>query len=435
MTIRVDALDEECGIRVRDAAEGEAVALRTDRDPVPEPASTDEFEMPVDAAVEVDASELHAPVPVPPVFWRDGEVVHRATRGDAPRLPRGTYEVDFSPPAAKLYVRVEDAEPTAVFADDHAYLQFGGASRVVVGVRSHHEAPAATVTTTDDPRDLMAAVSTFGSALKTHSPDRSWPTLRGHPPAIERGDELDVPDEVAPPETGVTIEVPPDYGAIYTVAPLAYYLGATVEPASRPRLLADGQRHDLDADDLAGGVRSVLEHVFTLDCVVREAGIYPFRTTATDELEARAALDYERLFELPLAERTAAYLDVPRSATAGFWRGTTRRTSRRPRRTHRPSRFWWTNSPSCGAPRSGRAGRPDALAGRPPRGRRCARSVGRGRGDAVALRRRSGGRGDARAVVGRGISLAGRGEPDGRLVPPGVRVAAGRGPAGRPRGL
>ncbi|MGB9964592.1 hypothetical protein [Halobacterium hubeiense] len=318
MTIRVDALDEECGIRVRDAAEGEAVALRTDRDPDPEPASTDEFEMPVDAAVEVDASELHAPVPVPPVFWRDGEVVHRATRGDAPRLPRGTYEVDFSPPAAKLYVRVEDAEPTAVFADDHAYLQFGGASRVVVGVRSHHETPAATVTTTDDPRDLMAAVSTFGSALKTHSPDRSWPTLRGHPPAIERGDELDVPDEVAPPETGVTIEVPPDYGAIYTVAPLAYYLGATVEPASRPRLLADGQRHDLDADDLAGGVRSVLEHVFTLDCVVREAGIYPFRTTATDELEARAALDYERLFELPLAERTAAYLDVPRSATAGI---------------------------------------------------------------------------------------------------------------------
>ncbi|MCD2202926.1 hypothetical protein [Halobacterium sp. KA-6] len=318
MTVRVDALDDGPGIRIRDTSEGEAVALRTDCEPNLEPASTDGFTMPVDTAVAIDAGELHAPVFLSPIFWQDGEVVHRATRDDAPRLSRGTYEIDFSPPAAKVYVRVEDAEPTAEFVDDHTYLDFGDASRVVVGVRSHHETPAGTVTTTEDPRDLMAAVSTLGSALKTESPDRSWPTLRGHPPAIRRGDELDIPEAVAAPETGVHIEVPPEYGAIYTVAPLAYYLGATVESGTRPRVVADGQSFDLNVNDLPGSVRSVLEHVFTLDCVVRMAGVYPFRTTAVDELEERVELEYERLFELPLDERTAEYFEIPRSATEGI---------------------------------------------------------------------------------------------------------------------
>ncbi len=293
--------------------------LRTDREPNPEPASTEGFTMPVDAAFAVDADELHAPVITTAVFWRDGEVVHHRSReASADRLPRGTYEVDFSPPAVKLYVRVADAEPAAVFLDGHTYLDFGGASRTVVGVRSHHETPAATVTTTDDPRDLMRAVSTMGSALKTRSPDRSWPTLRGHPPAIERGDDLHIPGEITPPDTGVCIEAPPEYGAIYTVAPLAYYLGATVETGGRPRLVAAGETYEFDTADLAGDVRSVLEHVFTLDCVVRTAGIYPFEIAASDGLAERVTLDYERLFELPLGERTAEYLDVPRSATEGL---------------------------------------------------------------------------------------------------------------------
>ena len=319
MTIHVDALDGEHGLHVRDTVEGEPFPLYTDRAVDPTPASTDGFTMPVDAAVAVEARELRMPTFADAIFWRDGEAVHRAESGESPeRLPQGTYEVDFSPPDAKLYVRVEDAAPTTRFADGRSVLETEAATRMVLGIRSHHETPAGTVTTTDDPRDLMAAMSTFGSALKTQSPDRSWPTLRGHPPAIERGDTLNVPSAVAAPETGVRIEVPPECGAIFTVAPLAYYLGATIEPGSRPRIVAAGCSRDLCVDALAESVRSVLEHVFALDCAVRTAGVYPFRTTVVTELEERVALDYERLFALPLAERTAEYLEIPRSATEGL---------------------------------------------------------------------------------------------------------------------
>ena len=319
VTLDVDALDAAPGIRIRDTAEGEASTLSTDGPVSLSDASTGAFDVPVDTAVEVDATELHLPSIYDPSFRRDGEVVYHGDQyGANPRLPAGTYEVDFSPPSVKLYVRVEDAAPRCVYTDDHAYLDVGETTRVIVGVRSHHETPAGTVTVTDDPRDLMAGVSTFGSALKTLSPDRSWPTLRGHPPAIERGSVLDVPEAVTPPETDVRVEVPPAYGPIFTVAPLAFYLGASVEPGEQPRLVAGDAVREFDATALAADVQDVLEHVFTLDCVVREAGVYPFRTATGEELDDRVTLDYEAHFELPLAERTAAYLDVPRAATAGL---------------------------------------------------------------------------------------------------------------------
>ncbi|MXR22453.1 hypothetical protein, partial [Halobacterium bonnevillei] len=114
------------------------------------------------------------------------------------------------------------------------------------------------------------------------------------------------------------IEVPPAYGPIFTVAPLAFYLGASVEAGERPRLVAGDAVRTFDGDALAAEVSDTLEHAFALDSVVREAGVYAFRTEQAAALDAAVDLDYEALFELPLAERTAAYLDVPRSATEGL---------------------------------------------------------------------------------------------------------------------
>jgi len=319
VTIQFDVVDEGRTLRVRDTVESERFDLRVGTRIDPEPASVAELAMPVDRAVAFEASELHYPLRRPATFFRDGGVVHRTEDAASSEwLEAGTYEVDASPPGAKTYVKVCDAAVRVRFADNHTVLDVDPSARVVLGVRSHHEQPAGTVTATEDPRDLAAAVSTFGSALKTLSPDRSWPSLRGHPPAVELGTTLDVPDAVETPETGVTVEVPPEYGSIFTVAPLAYYLGATVELGTEPALHAAGRTRHFDPDGLAGAVRDCLGHHLVLDGAVRTAGVYPFRHEQADAVDERVDLNHERLFDLPLAERTAAYLDVPRSATEGL---------------------------------------------------------------------------------------------------------------------
>ncbi|SEW19841.1 hypothetical protein [Halobacterium jilantaiense] len=319
MTIQFDVEDEGHTLRVRDTAESERFDLRFDSRIDPEEASVDEFTNPVDAAVAFETAELHYPLRRPAVFFRDGEMAHRTEDAASSEwLDAGTYEIDASPPGAKTYVKVCGAAVRARFEDNHTVLDADPVARVVVGVRSHHEQPAGTVTTTEDPRDVMAAVSTFGSALKTELPDRSWPSLRGHPPAVELGTSLDVPSHVEPPETGITVEVPPDYGAIFTVAPLAYYLGATVEPGNESALHAAGRTVHFDRDALAADVRDCLEHCLVLDGAVRTVGAFPFWTEQTDAVDDRVDLDYEALFDLPLDERTAAYLEVPRSATTGL---------------------------------------------------------------------------------------------------------------------
>jgi hypothetical protein len=318
VTITFETVEDGRTLRVTDTAEREQFDLHTDRRIDPEPADTDAFTFPVDAAVEIEANELALPMYQAVTFFRDGDAVRRVDtpETDADWLDPATYEVDFSPPAAKTYVKVADAAARVSLDGNRTAVELDHATRVLVGVRSHHERPVETVTTTTDPREVMAAVSTFGSALKTLTPDRSWPTLRGHPPAVRLGDALDVPDAVAPPDTGVTVEVPPEYGAVFSVASLAYYLGATVEPGPEPVVTAAGTTHRLDGDSLATAAHDFLEHVLALDTAARTAGVFPFDHAQADRIDERTSLDPEHVFSLPVDERTAAYAAVPRTATA-----------------------------------------------------------------------------------------------------------------------
>lgn len=189
-----------------------------------------------------------------------------------------------------------------------------------VGARSLHRQPAATITVPDDPAALMRAVSTFGSGLKETSPERSWPTLRGHPPRIERGELLEIPSTVSSPQTDITIHVPPAYDYVYPVTPLAYYLGANVVPGETPRLTGgSGFVHTLDTERrFAEEVARVLKQVFLFDCVARGYGYFYMDLHERTVLEARSRIDvdFESVYEDPLAEQLRQYLSVPYSAVA-----------------------------------------------------------------------------------------------------------------------
>jgi hypothetical protein len=316
--VSVTTRDDGPGLEVVDHVERHRFSLWTDDRVVPEPAAPGRFRFPVDTAVAVRTTTVTVPSVVQTyVRDADGEMVAEVEQGSQTSLDAGPYDVEVCGPM-KIYLRVDG--PLTVGAGPLGIqVDLGAERRVLVGARSHHEQPAATVTTTEDPRDVMRALSTFGSALKTVSPERSYPTLRGHPPLVELGASLDVPEGLGPPDTGIEVVLPPSLGAIYTATPLAYYLGATIVPGTEPRLVADsGVDRALDRPSVERGVREALEHVFLLDCLVRTEGYYTVDLHERRRVEERPGLDvdFERLYDLPPAERLAAYFEIPHAELA-----------------------------------------------------------------------------------------------------------------------
>ena len=305
MSIDIDALSDRFGLTVTDHIEHTTFELYTDRPVSPTPSPTASHYFPVDRSVTVEAGWVEIPR-LAQVAVRDGEGTLLA-RGEDVSLPSGRYCVGITPAPTKLYLGFECAF-SAVADGGTTRIEFDEPAEVTLGFRSLHQAPAGTITTPTDPRSLMDAVSLLGSALKTLSPERAFPTLRGHPPLIEPGDAFRVPDRIDPPDSGVRIVVPPAYRALYPVVPLAYYLAAEVVPGSPARIEGDGWTHSL-APDIERRAADVLRQSFHFDCIARTEGFYPV------DLHERAAtaadLDWASLYEAPLAERLGTYLDVP----------------------------------------------------------------------------------------------------------------------------
>lgn len=305
-------LPNEPGLEIIDPIDRHRYRLQTRAKVKPRRASTDEFYFPVDAAVDVRASEVHLPSVVRvTIHDRSGEVVATADQSDEAYLEPGTYSIGLSAPI-KVYLRVDSS--INVTSDlFQTSIQLDEDSRITVGARSRHQHPATTITTTEDPEDMMAAVSTFGSALKTTTVERSYPTLRGHPPAVEIGDEVDIPRGLETPETGITVELPPAYESVYVAAPLAYYLGATLEPGDSPRIVMDsGFEYALDTKRrFEKEVECVLKQTFFLDCLTRTEGIYELDLHERSAVEDEIGLDFGSLYYEPITRQVEAYLDVP----------------------------------------------------------------------------------------------------------------------------
>jgi hypothetical protein len=309
-------IEKPPGIRIRDPIENAQLELYTDRVIDPEPADTERFVLPVDDAVTVRAQEIEIPRLVNVFLWsEDGTLVDETSNQQHAEYPRKRYSLDVDIGAMKLQI-VVDASVTIRRLENSTHVAFDGPVTAAVGARSLHESPAGTITVGDDVEDAMRALSLSGSALKTTSPERSFPTLRGHPPLVERGDGFDAPDALTKPDTDVTIEIPRDYGDLYRVSSLAYYLGADIVPADQRALVVAGERHALDtARGFESEVNTLLKHVFFLDCVTRTEGFYPVNLHERNAVEEDLPFDLAELYDAPLAEQVAAYLDVPYEVT------------------------------------------------------------------------------------------------------------------------
>ncbi|WEL18109.1 Uncharacterized protein SVXHr_1948 [Halorhabdus sp. SVX81] len=311
-TPRFEPLVAPAGIQVVDPIDGGQFTFLTPEPVETDPAPEDALPVPVDGAVSVDTDVIRTPYLVG-VWIRNGEfdLVEQCTGGDQVSLPDGRYVVEFSSVQLKLYLGI-DGPATVDATGDLVEFSTPGQSDVVIGLRSYHEQPARTITTTESPHDVMKAISQFRGALKTTSPERSFPTLRGHPPLVEFGEEFSAPGGTRLSPASLSIELPPRWDRILPAAPLSYYLDAELVPGEQAQLHIDGQTVPLvGPDGYEQRLAKILKHVFTLDCVVRTEGLYNVDLHERSVIEEHTDLDLDRLYDLSLAERTQAYLEVP----------------------------------------------------------------------------------------------------------------------------
>ncbi|MFH5798275.1 hypothetical protein [Haladaptatus sp. CMAA 1911] len=301
------------GVRIWDPIEKVSFVFRTPSRIEPRRGSTEGFPFPIDTAVEFRTDRLDVPCGTMFNAWDESGTVLESIHTDGgvwtSSQPVGFLEVVSAP--IRLYIAV--GRPVTTRTDGvSATVELAEESTVRLGVRSYHESPAGSITVTDDVEDVMRAVSRFGSALKTLSPERSFPTLRGHPPLVERGEEFSLPPTLERPDTGVRLVVPPKRKYVYPAASLAYYLGAEVVPGCTPRLETPNSEHSLDGSaGFEWTVSELLQHVFFCDCLLREEGFYPAPLHVRSDVESLVDFDFADLYDRSLSEQLEAYLSVP----------------------------------------------------------------------------------------------------------------------------
>ncbi len=308
-------------LRVRDELEGAELRLVLDREVDPQSALTELFPFPVDDAVSFEASSFSVPdYSSVRVRSDDGEFIARLD--DPMELPRGSYCFDVSG-ATKTFVRVVDVGPstTGTVESGPVDVEFDRPVTVSVGARSRHTRPEATITVPDDPTALAEAVSVLGSSIKEFSPERSWPTLRGYPPRIERGDELRIPSPLTRPDTGVEVVVRPEYADVYRLSTLSYYLGARMVVGDAPAVRLDtGYVEPLPTDGVALEARAeeLLRTWFFLDTLARTDGYVPSDRYEYEQVGPELPFYPPNLADLSMSERLMEYLEVDPETVAPY---------------------------------------------------------------------------------------------------------------------
>ena len=311
--INVHRIDDP-GIRIVDGIEGVQCTLWTDEPVAPDPVDPEEtgilYEL--DHAVRIETGELIVP---------NLETIHV-------READGSYEGTYSPGedrlqidpgqqvdilgAVKLYL-VPDSPGLLYTEDSEVILEFDGRATLELGFRSLHNTPAGTIICPEEPESLMTAISAFSSSLQMTSCERSYPNHQGHPPALEFGDHLSIPDQIQPPETGVTIEIPPELEYIFPAAPLAYYLGAELVPGPEPVLDYGTGRYSLNgAREYEDATIETLRAVHFLDCIVRTEGYFQLDLAVEKEFYNVVGEEFDpaELYDQSLTEQLETYLDM-----------------------------------------------------------------------------------------------------------------------------
>ncbi|WP_193310241.1 hypothetical protein [Halorubrum halophilum] len=308
-------------LRIRDALEGEEFLLELDREPALEPALADLFLVPIDHAVSFEAESVAIPS-YSGVSLRDAEGDLVARLNESMEFPRGTYFLVLDG-VMKTIVRVPHTafSATGMAESETLTLTFDRPTIITVGARSLHTSPEATITVSEDPAAIAEAVSVLGSSIKEFTPERSWPTLRGHPPRIRIGEELDIPSPLVAPETGVEVVVRPTYADVYRLSTLSFYLGARMVVGDEPAIrFENGFVEPLPTDGVALEERAeeLLRTWLFLDTLARTEGYVESDRYEYEQVGAELPFYPPNLADSSMSERLMEYLEVDPETVAPF---------------------------------------------------------------------------------------------------------------------
>ncbi|WP_227378350.1 hypothetical protein [Haladaptatus halobius] len=320
MELEFEIHPNQSGIQIIDPVENVQFSLHTFTPINPTSTSKVDFHFPIDKVTSFITSAIEIPK-LMNVFIRShcGTLIEEYdVSHEKKSLPLRKYNIELTTAPIKLYILVE-SEITLYRNDDSVVIEFSERTTVDIGARSFHEKPAGTIRTTNKPDDMMRALSLLGSALKTTSCERSFPTLRGHPPTIRLDEELVVPDGLNKPNTEIQLILPPEYDSIFSASTLAYYLGAEVIPGKNPRILSNEFEYSLNGSrGYEQTVNRVLQQIFFLDCLTRTEGFYQVDLYKRDAVESTFDLDFADLYEQPLSTQLTTYLDIPFDSIAKY---------------------------------------------------------------------------------------------------------------------
>ena len=165
---------------------------------------------------------------------------------------------------------------------------------------------------------LFEAVSRLCSTPGETSPYRSHPLYRDLPPDIVLSHEPScMPSGRC--ESPIRIQLPPDLRFLYAAAPLAYYLGASVETGDRPCVETGYQSIDLPQayrhfERWAG---KMLSHTFQADCAVRCEAALSGRLRDVD-IHAITGYAPEELMLMTMPDRFRIYCKTLSSGRRAF---------------------------------------------------------------------------------------------------------------------
>jgi hypothetical protein len=226
------------------------------------------------------------------------------------QLPAGEYVVRAE--SSPLVLVGFEGDATFHAGVETATLSFSEPSRVTLGLRTRLSVPTHRLTIPPTPEGVATALTHLSAAHRTTTPDRTFSTLRAHPPLVEFGEQVAVPDAVRErtPETGIVVRTPDAYDALYRIASLSYHLGARVVVEDRETPLLCAPETGVERPLTNGDAAALLRRCFGFDAIAREGGPYQAHVRELSALhEAGLDFDAEALYAASPAERLARYLD------------------------------------------------------------------------------------------------------------------------------